>query len=341
MRTLLKQVPIVKLVQEEHEVALPDGGVDFIVRVEVSGRNHTLICEVKANGQPRYVRMGVLQLRNYVAHRLGDATPVFIAPYLSPEARALCREKQVSYLDLEGNAYLTFNGVFIERVVATKPQTEKRQLRSLFKPKAAQILRVMLREPRLPWRLADLAEEANVSLGQVSNVRAGLLEREWAAVSGEGTYLSNPDALLDAWREAYVIPKTRRIGYYTTLHGSAFEDAARKVLRAGSQSGRIIFSSFSAAQWLEPYARTGTHYFYADDFGNERLQDFLKLSPSAKGENVIVMIIDDSGVFQDSIEPAPGIVCTSAVQTYLDLWRAGERGREAAEHLRGKRLAWA
>lgn len=40
------------------------------------------------------------------------------------------------------------------------------------------------------------------------------------------------------------------------------------------------------------------------------------------------------------IEPAPGIICTSAVQTYLDLAQAGERGGEAAKHLRLERLDW-
>ena len=48
----------------------------------------------------------------------------------------------------------------------------------------------------------------------------------------------------------------------------------------------------------------------------------------------------DIRLFRDTIEPAPGAVCTSAVQTYLDLWAAGERGQEAAEHLRQERLSW-
>ena len=43
---------------------------------------------------------------------------------------------------------------------------------------------------------------------------------------------------------------------------------------------------------------------------------------------------------RDAIEPAPGSVCTGPVQTYLDLAAAGERGREAADHLRQEKLAW-
>jgi hypothetical protein len=81
-------------------------------------------------------------------------------------------------------------------------------------------------------------------------------------------------------------------------------------------------------------------YFYADNAGFERLQVGLKLSPASKGENVVVTLPKDQGLFRDIIEPAPGAVCTGPVQTYLDLTAAGERGREAAEHLRKEKLTW-
>ncbi len=42
-----------------------------------------------------------------------DATPVLIAPHLSPEAQALCKETRVAFLDLEGNARLFVGEVFI------------------------------------------------------------------------------------------------------------------------------------------------------------------------------------------------------------------------------------
>jgi hypothetical protein len=53
----------------------------------------------------------------------------------------------VGFLDLEGNARLVFGGVFIERLVPGRPAVDRRELGSIFKPKAAQVLRVMLRAP--------------------------------------------------------------------------------------------------------------------------------------------------------------------------------------------------
>jgi hypothetical protein len=340
LRLLLGQVPAIESLSVEHEAAGPDRGIDIVAHIEVSGRRHALVCGVKSTGQPRHVRMALLQLRNYMVQHAQDATPIFIAPYLSPGAQALCREQDVGFLDLEGNARLVFGSVFIERQVASKPATDRRELRSLFKPKSAQVLRLMLRDPSQAWRVTDLARAAAVSLGHISNVRAGLLDREWAQVCEEGLFLSEPGALLDAWRDAYEPPVGKRQTFYTTLHGSAFEEAARRALHADGEATLAAFASFSAAHWLAPYGRTGTQYFYADETGLKRLQSALKLSPTAKGDNVVVTLLNDSGLLRDTVEPAPGAICTSPVQTYLDLANAGERGREAADHLRQTRLAW-
>lgn len=340
LRDLLEKVPILRVEGIDAEVMSGDWRPDLIARLRVDGRPHLLICEYKSNGQPRYARSALLELRNYVAHRAPKATPVFIAPYISPAVRQLCEEKDVGYLDLAGNARIVFGSVYIERAVADKPMAAQRELKSLFRPKSAQVLRAMLRDPSRAWRVTELSEISGVSLGHVSNVRTGLIDREWARAADDGLILSAPDALLDAWRDSYAAPPGERLRFYTPLHGSALENAARSALRADDSPGRAAFASFSAAQWLSPYARTGTHYFFADDEGLRKLQAALKLAPAAKGENVVVTVPKDLDLLADTVEPAPGAVCMSPVQTYLDLSIAGERGVEAAEHLRQERLSW-
>jgi hypothetical protein len=340
LMAILNEVPLIKLKGIESESQALDGQVDILARISISGERHTLACEVKTDGQPRHVRVALLQLRNYIANVAGDATPVLIAPFLSSQAQALCREQGVSFLDLEGNVRLVLDGIFIERSVASSPAVARRELRSLFKPKSARVLRAMLRDPGRKWRLAELAEAADVSLGHINNVKVGLLDREWGEVSDNGLFLSAPDMLLDAWRSAYGSPAGQRTGFYTTLHGSAFDDAVRRVLGVGSKKGQAVLASFSAAQWLAPYGRTGTQYFYANEAGVRQLEAALTLSMPSKGENVIITIPTDEGLFLSTVEPAPGVVCTDPVQTYLDVAVAGERGREAAEHLRRELLKW-
>jgi hypothetical protein len=340
LRQLLEKIPTIEIEGIEHERPSSQWEPDIIAHVHTGGRHHLLICEFKSNGQPRYARTALLELRDYVTHRAPQASAVFMAPYISPAVRQLCEQYNVGYLDLEGNARIAFESVFIERTVSEKPVVEQRELKSLFKPKSAQVLRTMLREPSRAWRVTELATISKVSLGHVSNVRAGLLDREWANVSEDGLFLSAPDELLNAWRENYTAPAGERMRFYTPLHGSTLEEAARSALGDQGNPGHAAFASFSAAHWLAPYGRTGMHYFFADPIGLGRLQSALKLSPSTKGENVHITIAKDDGLLADTVEPAPGAVCTSPIQTYLDLSIAGERGEEAAEHLRRERLSW-
>jgi hypothetical protein len=118
------------------------------------------------------------------------------------------------------------------------------------------------------------------------------------------------------------------------------EQSIREMFGSLPQKVHVALSSFSAAHWIAPFARTGTQYLYAHAGALEHIQSKLRLSSSLKGENVVVSIPKDNGIFLDAYEPVPGIRCTSPVQTYLDLSVSGERGAEAAEHLRHMRLKW-
>ena len=340
LTTLLEQVPALHLDGIQLEAQRGDHQIDLLAQINVDGQPHSLVCEVKSSGQPRYVRLALLQLRSYIDRFKKDATPLLIAPYLSPDAQAICREQGIGFLDLEGNARLAFAGVFIDRQVANKPTTVRREIKSLYKPKSAQVLRVLLRDPKRAWRIVDLAHAADVSVGHISNVRVALLDREWAQLGSTGLSLTNPDALLDSWRAAYEPPKGQRFNFYTTLHGNAFDDAVRKVLGSANKDGNALFASFSAARWLAPYARTGSQFLYVDPAGLDKLRDALMLSSPIKGENVVLTLLNDHGLFRDAVEPAPGIACTGPIQTYLDLWLAGERGQEAADHLRREKFKW-
>ena len=340
LETLLARIPALEIHRVEPERPAANRRPDFLLRLRVSGLPYTLAVDTTRNGQPRIVRMAALQLRACLANLDVEAVPVLIAPYLSETARRICEAADVGFLDLVGNARLQFGNVYVDRTVAEKPGSERRFLQSTFSPKAARILRVMLREPQRQWRLAQLAQAARVSLGHSSNVRKALIEREWAAVLSDGIALTEPDALLDTWRENYRRPPGSQAAFYTHLHGDALEGALHDALAVGPHRGQAVLRSFSAAHWLAPYARTSTSHFYADEQGAERLREALRLSHAHKGQNVSIHVVADDDVFLDGIEPAPGIVCTGKVQTYLDLSVSGDRGREAAEHLRRELLQW-
>lgn len=325
-------------------VARPQDGADLVMEISGPGGPWTLVCEYKSNAQPRHIRGAALQARD-LARQIGStssAYPIVLAPFISSESGAICQQLGVGYADLAGNCRLAFGTVYIEKTVASNPFREKREQRSLFAPKSARVLRLMLELPSRDWKVAELAERADVSYGQVSKVRRHLLDKEWAAGTWGAVRLVKPQALLDAWRSAYKPLRSRRTTYYTLLHGEPLQKAIRDAT-SDTLIGKAALSAYSAARWLAPYARVAGEYFYADTDGERRLKESLKLEAVAKGENITIDLASDAGVFQGAIESARGVFCTSPIQTYLDLAASGERGEEAAQHLFRERIAptWA
>ena len=349
VRDLLGNVPGVQLESVEYERKIGrDYRVDGLVGFAHHGGNYALVVEVKSNGAPRFIRSAVYQLESYVARlrRSGEANggqcfiPMIVSPYLSPESRAICLDHDIAYLDLVGNARLAFDTVYIDRAVAEKPVSETRALRSIFTPKAAAILRVLLREPGRAWRVADLAAQARASYGHVSNVRKALLAREWIEVREDGAVLVQPDVVLKTWREGYRCPAGESITGYTHLHGRQLDERLRGTLNPQPARARAIYAQHSAAQWLAPFGRSAAHAFYADEPGAAALKEALKLTHAARGANVALFVPTDESLFHDASEPAPNVFCTSPIVTYLDLWIGNDRDREAAEHLAGKFFPW-
>lgn len=341
LRDVLRRVPIIHvesvvLADEKPEVDL-GYRPDIIARISVAGEPVTIVCEVKNIGHPRQVRDAVTYLQRHLSLHLQGAIGIVAAPYLSPQSQAICIEAGIGYLDLAGNYRLEGRRFFLERIDHERPKPVKRAFKSLFSPKSAQVLRILLRYPHEAWRVTELAERANVSLGHVSNVRSALIDREWASADEDGLRLTNVDALLDAWREAYDRPKGKRENYYTTQHGKALEERLQELLHRRDD---ILLASFSAAQWMAAYGRVGTTYLYAAPEALPDMVATLNLKRVPSGANVEILVLEDSELLRDRWEAPHGVATTSPVQTYLDLTLAGERGEEAADYLRKEMFAW-
>ncbi|PVM72321.1 hypothetical protein DDF62_15840 [Caulobacter radicis] len=339
LEALIELIPIARLEGVHFEQDDPDVGADAVLNLTVGDRPYLLVCEVKSNGHPRATRDAIQQLKHWKYHSM-PAAPIFLAPYISEQSRALCVEAGVNYFDLFGNTRLHLDNLFLERTVADKPASERRDLKSLFKPKSARVLRWLLRDPVTPVRLQEIADGATVSLGQVHNVKEGLLAREWAQSTSEGLILTDPDSLLDAWRDDYEAPPGQTRKYYTIHHGEALTARLKGLMANDRVEPVLMLGSYSAANWLAPYGRNETTFLYAWPEVLPELEAALALEPAAKGANLLVKVLEDESVLLDAVEPTSDLLVTSPVQTYLDLYNSGERGREAAEFLRRKGLSW-
>jgi hypothetical protein len=120
LRALLGQVSVIKLKEIRRE---PHG--PMLARVDVLGHSHTLACDIEPNGQPDTLRAHLRELHNGARQYDGAATPVLIAPYLSPEAQAVCKECSAGFLDLQGNARLALGEFFIGKRTLTSSSTHR------------------------------------------------------------------------------------------------------------------------------------------------------------------------------------------------------------------------
>jgi len=177
LRSCLSRVPFLKKADIKRQASGEVMRPDFLVKLALPEGERYLVVEVKANGQPRLAREAVNQILRY-RDLFPDAYGVFLAPYISQKAGNLCRKEGIGYLDLSGNCYLCFDTVYIEQEGRPNVYREKRDLRSLYSPKAERVIRVLLNNFGRDWKVADLAEEAQVSLGQISNVKKLLMDRE-------------------------------------------------------------------------------------------------------------------------------------------------------------------
>ena len=122
LRAVLHHVSAIKLKEIDMDSPGPDLKVDLLAHVDVYGHSHTLVCKVEASGRPDHVRTALKVLRSHADELEGNATPVFIAPRMSEEAKALCGESNTGFLDLEGNARLVLGDVFIVKRTLRQPR---------------------------------------------------------------------------------------------------------------------------------------------------------------------------------------------------------------------------
>jgi hypothetical protein len=182
--------------------------------------------------------------------------------------------------------------------------------------------------------------QPNVSLGLVNKVVRHLREQAFIeAADGEGFRLSDPLKLLTAWRDAYRFERHERRSYFTLMQGKSLRDALANL---GSQSGNhALYASFSAAEFQAPHVRQFKIWLYVSQRELSRFETLVEAKPVDSGENIVVLIPDDEGVFCLQEGGKMGehrLGCTNPVQTYVDLWHSGGRGQEAAEALLEQRL---
>jgi hypothetical protein len=327
LRNCLEEIPFLQLadVPAIENAFKPD----FRMGIRIQNRSLTILAEYKSSGQPRLAREAALQIKNWLDSGQGDYG-VFTAPYISSEAAAICKDAGVGYLDLAGNCFLSFETIYVHREGKPNSNIQRREQRSLYSPKAERILRVLLSRPQQGWKTETLAEAAQVSFGQVANVKKFLADREWLTQNGDGIRLKDPGTVLDQWATQYRFSRNQVVDYYALTEVAECEyQLAEACQRKGM---RYALTAFSGAARLAPAVRYQRAVVYVDG-DLDSLTNSLGWKPVTSGSNVSILVPYDEGVFFENREVG-GTQLAAPIQIFLDLQNYRGRGQEAAQAIR-------
>ncbi|MBI2093335.1 MAG: hypothetical protein HYT88_01230 [Candidatus Omnitrophica bacterium] len=314
--------------------------VDLAVEVKTpTGSRRRLLLDVRVAQAPSRIRESLRQLASRLP-KPSAGYPMLASTFLSPRVRQICREEGFGYLDLAGNCYVHDKDLHVEKIVEENPFPSRGRPPSLFAPISSRILRAVLEEPQRRWQVSELAVTAEVSLGQSSQVCRRLIEEEYARHDESRRFLlTQPERLLESWREAYS-PQPHFYSFYSFIREP--QALLSRVAEVGRQNQwRYAATSFTAASLVAPFVRgiEMLSCYVADEMAIDGWKAALDLRPVEEGPNVVFRIPYDAGVFYRTRE-VDGIHLCGDIQVYLDLWQDPARGREQAEFLRKERLGF-
>lgn len=113
LRDTLRQISVIKVKEISVDARKNRGDKTILGHIEIYGHAHLLACKVVKNCEPSCVKRAVHELARLRNQRGVIVMPILIAPVISDEAQAVCRESNMGFLDFAGNACLYLDEVFI------------------------------------------------------------------------------------------------------------------------------------------------------------------------------------------------------------------------------------
>lgn len=327
----------------------PNARFDLVAKLPLRGRAVTLYVECKGEMRPSTFH-NLIGREIPSSGRALAAVPVLAMPFVSSRLADLCIQHGWSWYDLAGNCHLDVpRAIHIERRGFQPVHRMPRPRANFGTPEAGRVIRALLARENTGRRWTQREMQAHFgprgnipepSLGLVNKVVQHLRDEAFIEVfEGGGFGLRDPLKLLFAWRDAYRFDRHERRGYFSLLQGKRLREALYNLaLYAG---GLAAYAAFSAAEFQAPHVRQPKTWIYVRRDFLARFEALAEAKPVETGENVVVLLPDDDGVFYLGEGGTVGdrqMGCTNPVQTYVDLFHSGGRGEEAAEAVLEQRL---
>jgi len=305
----------------------------------IKAGKHKFTVEIKSSSSSAQVASAIQHLKNYRIQSRKSLIPLIVVPFMGDVGRKLCEDNSVSWADLSGNADISAPNLRI--LIEGHPNLYKNLGRpsSPFAPKSARISRWLLINAGKSMTQRELSSATNVDEGYTSRIVSRLADEELISRKNDGSIVaSDPDLLLDSWREKYDFKKNRIIKGHIAARSS--NEVLKKISdflldkdilhAATGLSGAWLYCKFAAFRIVS---------FYIEEHLSSNLFKSLGFREEERGSNVWFVVPKDEGVFHGS-KKVEGIICAHPVQVYLDLFGHPERAMEAANDLRKNFLNW-
>jgi len=287
------------------------GPLDGVLEFAINGATNVFTVEVKQELRTHQIE----QIENHF-HR--NEPFLLIANRLFPKIKEELRQKEIPYLEANGNIYLKKEGLFLF-VDTQKPlDIEKNKGNRAFTKTGLKVLFYLLRHKEaihLPQR--ELADLTHVALGNIPQVIDGLKETGYLIPLKNKTYVwEKRKELLDRWIAEYATvlrPKLFKEKYTLKGNWETIQFDNNKTVWGGEPAADLFTNSLRPEKFL----------IYTKENRMDLIKNY-KLMPDKNGELEVLEMFWK----QQEQNIAPPII------VYADLMlEGGKRNRETAEKI--------
>ncbi|HWS36708.1 MAG TPA: type IV toxin-antitoxin system AbiEi family antitoxin [Actinoplanes sp.] len=198
VRGRLREFGIAVEVEREASALAPDGGVDAVVALSRGDASAAYSVQVKSPMTLTSVARGRV---------LGSRPLLVVGDQITKRSADAFREADIQFVDTLGNAFITFDGVYVDVRGRAEPAapgqvTRGRESANMFSRGRSQVILALLAWPELvEASRREVAKAAGTSLGQAHEVLTRLGEAGF--LLSHARKLIRSDVLLDLWSAAY------------------------------------------------------------------------------------------------------------------------------------------
>jgi len=287
---------------------------------------------VEARSEIRASNKGIVLSDTEIIKKKTKRPVILVARYIAQEIAIELRELGINYIDIAGNAYINEGEIFVLISGQKTQYQQKTNQARAFQEAGIKLIFNLLNNPEnLQLSYRELAEQANISIGSVSNIIQELEGMNFILKTSSNRILKNTPDLLNRWIIAYsdiLRPRIlkKRLRFADKEHSSTW-----RTLDIQEFDFNNLWGSEPAAALLTRQFSPAKYTIYTD--GNwQSISRQLKLIPDENGEIEILQIF-----WKEKKENKNKT--TPALLVYADLLSSGfERNIQIAKRILNNEL---